>query len=484
MKRFVSVLLILAAVAGILVSCSGTTGEPAATTAADSETVSVQTEAAPETTYAPLPDRDLKGKTFNALIRTEWKYEFVPEDESTDVLVAEAITERNARVEEKYNMKLNFIDTKGDWNNRENFINAVHNTVMAGDGAYDFIAGYQATIVQNVTRGDLLNLLDLPYIELDKPWWTQKGVDSLTVNKRCFIATGDITVTMLEYLYCFYFNKNLAKDHDLPDLYAIVDEGKWTHDKLTELITGLSVDLDGDGTLTEKDRFALISGGDYLRQYLVAYDTPVASKKADGSPYLSWNTPRTVSVVEKLNNQYNDSKETYISTDKTKLTNLFRNDQAVFATGLFGQAAKMRDMASDFGILPYPKFSEDQPDYLTSTNNNVSMIAVPITCKDTENTAFLIEAMCRESTDTISAAFYDTALKSKYARDENSVRMVDLIRNSLSFDFGWVYSTVLNLGGSYETFVVDKNTDFASYYASRVNEYTTNLEQIFSTYYD
>ena len=29
-----------------------------------------------------------------------------------------------------------------------------------------------------------------------------------------------------------------------------------------------------------------------------------------------------------------------------------------------------------------------------------------------------------------------------------SARMIDLIRNSLSFDFGWVYSTVLNLGNS------------------------------------
>ena len=486
-KRMLSLFLAALLVTALLAACgsSGDSADPGNSPGSEPQAEAEQpaeTEAADA--VVPLPDRSFGGQTVTALIRTEWAYEFLPDEGGSDTVVSDAIRERNNRVEEKYEVKLNFIDTPGDWGNKDNFINAVHNSVLAGDGEYDFVSGYQATIVQNVTMGDFLNLLDLPYIDLSSAWWTQKGVDALTVNNRCFIATGDITVTMLEYLYCIYYQKELASANGLPDLYELVDSGKWTHDKLAELITGTSLDADGDGSMTDADRFGLISGGDYLRQYLVAYDTPVVSVKEDGTPYLSWNTEHTVSVVEKLVSLYDNSGETFVSSDKAFLTNLFRNGQALFATGLFGQAASMRDMEADFGILPYPKFSEEQKDYLTSTNNNVSMICVPITCRDTDGTAFVIEALCRESTDTVSAAFYDTALKSKYARDDDSARMIDLIRNSLSFDFGWVYSTVLNLGNSYQMFVEESNTDFASYYATRENEYAAGLDNIKATYFD
>ncbi len=487
MKRCLCLLLSALMLSGCLAACSGGKTEetlPDAGSAAVGEPVPEDGEAETEAASDPLPDRDFGGADVTALIRTEWAYEFLPDEGGSDAMVSEAIAERNNRVEEKYNVRLKFEDTRGDWGNKDNFINAVHNSVLAGDGAYDFVSGYQATIVQNVTMGDFLNLLELPYIDLSSAWWTRKGVDALTVNNRCFIATGDITVTMLEYLYCMYWQKELAAANGLPDLYALVDSGKWTHDKLKELIAGTSLDVNGDGSMTDADRFGLIAGGDYLRQYLVAYDTPVVSVKADGTPYLSWNTEHTVSVVESLVSLYNNSGETFISSDKTLLTGLFRNGQALFAAGLFGQAAAMRDMEADFGIIPYPKFDEAQADYLTSTNNNVSMICVPVTCGDTDAAAFVIEALCRESTDTVSAAFYDTALKSKYARDDDSARMIDLIRGSLSFDFGWVYSTVLNLGNSYQMFVEENNTDFASYYASRENEYNAGLENIRATYFD
>ena len=335
-----------------------------------------------------------------------------------------------------------------------------------------------------MAAGDLLDLNTLPYLELKKSWWTQKGIEALTVNDRCYLATGDITVSMLEYLYCMYYNKTLAANYQVENLYDLVDAGKWTHDKLAEISANTSKDTDGDGSMTEADQFSIITGGDQLRQYLVAYDTPVMAQDASGKPELAWYNERTVSTVEKLVSFYAQNSGAFVISDRNKIASLFMNDQALFIQGLFGQAAALRDMDSDFGILPYPKFDEAQPDYLTSTNNNVPMICVPKTCEDTESTALIIEAMCRESTDTVSAAFYDVALKSKYSRDEDTARMIDLIRNSLSFDFGWVNSVVLNLGNSYQMFVEEKNTDFVSYYMSREQEYTANMDKILAPYFD
>lgn len=481
-RIFLALLAALLCLSGV--SC-GSSVEEVTDVPGDNQTNSAETEAVAETPdYEPLPDVSLNGKSMDVLIRTELAYEFMPDEGGADTAVSEAIYQRNLAVEETYDVKLNFIATPGDWSNQDNFRNAISNSVLANDGAYDFVAGYQAIIVHNVAAGDFLDLNTLPYLELSEPWWTQKGVEALTVNGRCYIATGDITVSMLEYLYCMYYNKTLAANYQLENLYALVDEGKWTHDKLAEISAGTSRDTDGDGSMTESDQFAMISGGDLLRQFLVAYNTPVMSQDDSGSPKLVWNNERTVSAVEKLVSFYGKNNETFITGDRNKIASMFMNDQVLFIQGLFGQAAALRDMDSDFGILPYPKFDEAQSDYLTSTNNNVSMICVPKTCEDPENTALIIEAMCRESTGTVSAAFYDVAMKSKYSRDEDTVRMIDLIRNSLSFDFGWVNSVVLNLGNSYQMFVEEKNTDFVSYYMTREQEYTANMDKILAPYFD
>lgn len=484
MKKQILPLLLAALLTMSAVSCGSATDPE--TTAQNTDTpAETAAEASDEASdITPLPVISLNGASMDVLIRSELAYEFISEEGGADVAVSEAIHQRNLVIEEQYDTKLNFIATPGDWSNQDNFRNTISNSVLAGDGAYDFIAGYQAIIVHNVAAGDLLDLNTLPYLELKKSWWTQKGIEALTVNNRCYLATGDITVSMLEYLYCMYYNKTLAANYQVENLYDLVDAGKWTHDKLAEISANTSKDTDGDGSMTEADQFSIITGGDLLRQYLVAYDTPVMAQDASGKPELVWYNERTVSTVEKLVSFYAQNSEAFVISDRNKIASLFMNDQALFIQGLFGQAAALRDMDSDFGILPYPKFDEAQPDYLTSTNNNVSMICVPKTCEDTESTALIIEAMCRESTDTVSAAFYDVALKSKYSRDEDTARMIDLIRNSLSFDFGWVNSVVLNLGNSYQMFVEEKNTDFVSYYMSREQEYTANMDKILAPYFD
>ena len=483
MKKHILTLLLAALLTLSAVSCgSGTDTETAAQNNSNVETAADVSAEIPD--VEPLPVVSLDGTTVDVLIRTELAYEFISDEGGADTLVSEAIHQRNLVIEDTYDTRLNFIATPGDWSNQDNFRNTISNSVLSGDGAYDFIAGYQAIIVHNVTAGDLMDLNTLPYLELQKPWWIQKGVEALTVNDRCYIATGDITVSMLEYLYCMYYNKTLAANYQVENLYDLVDAGQWTHDKLAEICAGTAQDTDGDGSMTEADQFSIITGGDLLRQFLVAYDTPVMAQTASGKPELVWYNERTVSAVEKLVSFYAQNADAFVISDRNKIASMFMNDQALFIQGLFGQAAALRDMTSDFGILPYPKFDEIQPEYLTSTNNNVSMICVPKTCEDPENTALIIEAMCRESTDTVSAAFYDLALKSKYSRDEDTARMIDLIRGSLSFDFGWVNSVVLNLGNSYQMFVDENNTDFVSYYMSREQEYTANMDKILAPYFD
>jgi hypothetical protein len=92
-------------------------------------------------------------------------------------------------------------------------------------------------------------------------------------------------------------------------------------------------------------------------------------------------------------------------------------------------------MEVEFGIIPYPKYDEAQPNYVSRVEYYMAM-QVPVTNPDLERAGVMLEALNGESAKTIIPAYYEIALKSKYARDDDSAQMLDLIFNTLVVDIG------------------------------------------------
>ena len=196
-RRSLAILLILLTLSNFACGSTDNTEPDSTTDGSTSDGSSSATDSA-DTTAAidELEVRDLNDRDINILLRSEWDYEFMIDEESGDT-VSDAIYQRNTAVEDSYNCNLNFTDFAGNWANHENFTNIIHNSVLAGDGAYDFIAGYQAVLTINIQNGDLMNLYEVPHLELDAPWWTEAGIEELTFNGRCYQVGGDIAVRML-----------------------------------------------------------------------------------------------------------------------------------------------------------------------------------------------------------------------------------------------------------------------------------------------
>ncbi|MBQ8508707.1 MAG: hypothetical protein IJ493_02255 [Clostridia bacterium] len=463
----------------ILASCGGSADNPG-TSASDITTADTTATVG----IAELEVKDLGGKEINMLIRSEWSYEFMVEEEIGEV-INDAIYQRNSAIEDRYKCSFNFIDMPGTWGQHENFANTIHNSVLAGDGAYDFVIGYQACLPININNGDMLNLLELPYLTLDAPWWTQEGLDALTINDRCYMVGGDIAVSLLEGIYCMYYNKTLAEDNKVEDLYQLVRDGKWTHEKMMSVIKDTAKDVNGDSSMTEEDKYGFIITDNYILPYVVAYDTPTLGYADDGSLEVVWNSEHTIDVLEKLVDMAYNENVYFPLADSAVQEKMFRDGQSLLVPSTLGKAAKLRDMNDDFGILPYPKYDELQKDYYTTTANGVSMAAIPITAPDPDTSALLIEALCRESHETVAPAFYDIALKGKYTRDENSVEMIELIRSGLSFDAGWINSLITGVSGAqYYLMVKDNDKNFASWYASNEESIQGKVDTFSSVYYD
>ena len=71
-------------------------------------------------------------------------------------------------------------------------------------------------------------------------------------------------------------------------------------------------------------------------------------------------------------------------------------------------------------------------------------------------------------------AFYDVSLKTKYSRDEESEEMMDLVRDSIIYDIGYV------AGGTFESIgrnlAKSESHDFASTYAAGESAALKKLE--------
>ena len=121
-------------------------------------------------------------------------------------------------------------------------------------------------------------------------------------------------------------------------------------------------------------------------------------------------------------------------------------------------------MEFTYGIVPYPKYDDAQENYVTITSFPYTLYGVPMDAKDPNMSAAVLECMASESYRTVSPALFENAFKVKYSQDAQSSLMYDLIRSTVSFDFGRVFNNDLN-GLTYSLFrnaIVTKDTNWAS----------------------
>ena len=133
-------------------------------------------------------DTNFEGATVNILIREAIaNTEFFVEEETGDI-VDDALYERNATVEERLGVDLNFIPQPGEWPEKDTFNGLIKNSVMAADGAYDLCAVLSNQLSTLTLDGLLTNLNSLDYLDFEKPWWAKGLLDELAVDDKLYFA--------------------------------------------------------------------------------------------------------------------------------------------------------------------------------------------------------------------------------------------------------------------------------------------------------
>lgn len=295
-------------------------------------------------------------------------------------------------------------------------------------------------------EGLFYNLLadDVPYLDFTSPWWSESMINELAVNDRLYFASGEASLGVVKGMMCFYFNKDLVTDLQLDDPYELVTNGSWTLDKFGEMAAQAYNDINGDSAIDPGDRFGfIIANENHASNFLNSSELRVTRMNDDGIPEMALGEEKVVDLVSRLSTIMTDPGSAVVFDGKTEYSAVFEEGRALFSTGEFSNAANFRDMTFDFGVIPYPKYDENQTEYYTTARSTYSCFGIPITA-DKTNCAAVLEAMASESYYQVTPAYYEKALKVKYSRDDISSQMFDLIRDGVVYDFGTVFSQVLS----------------------------------------
>ena len=163
-----------------------------------------------------------------------------------------------------------------------------------------------------------------------------------------------------------------------------------------------------------------------------------------------------------------------------KLDSIFMENRALFRVAAPATIEGWRNMESDYGVLPMPKYDEAQREYYCANSvNGVFGQGVPVTNDKLEMTGAFLEALAYESQKTVVPVYYETSLKIKLLRDEESIEMLDLMSRSRVFDLVYIYNWG-NTGEIYSNLMIKKSRDFASEYAKKENSIIAAMEKSLS----
>lgn len=316
----------------------------------------------------------------------------------------------------------------------------IRQLVQAGDDVIQVANLYCAAAPVMLTDGYALDYNSIPYIDLERSWWDQSVNSSLLLGDMRYAAIGDLSITTHDFTFILLFSKDMINQNDLDNPYDLVTEGRWTMDKMAEMMEVVTVDSNGDGAFTEEDTYGYLGTiKNVLPSFWIGAGEVTIGLNDSGVPEMSMKDERFVNVIEKVFAITYDNNARFLS----KLANdvneenigLFQENKGLFMDCSLFWVTALRDMEADFGIIPYPMYDENQDSYYARVSYLMTPI-IPITNGNLELTGAVLETTNYLARQYITPAYYEISLKGKYSRDAESVEMLDLIFANRVLDLG------------------------------------------------
>ena len=369
--------------------------------------------------------------------------------------------------------------------------------ISSGTNLYDAALPFMPAAAALAQEGYLWDLKEFDdYIHFDQPWWDQSANKSLTIGNKLFFTTGDISIMPKIVSTAITFNKEiLEKNFPEYNLYDMVKNNEWTFDKMLEMSRVVTADTDGTAGLSYKDSWGLSSSYGDVSAFFIAGGKNYISKDDDDLPVISFNDTASTTLIQQILQDL-QIKEDWVfhcdevndGSDKWVVSlDIFGQNRALFRTSAFSAIKKLRayDDVQDFGIIPFPLMTEEQDTYYTYCSARMAYGVVIPTSRveeEAEYSAFMLELMAFGGMKHITPAYYETTLKYRDLRDDESAEMLDnYIFKNVVYDLGIIYDFG-GISGMITNLMSQSSANIVSAFEEKENQIQTAIDDCVISY--
>lgn len=365
----------------------------------------------------------------------DWFHAYYDFEELPSEEIDAAIYMRNRNLEDRFNISINFVNGTDS--------TKAKNALNAGLNEYDMMQVRCAEAFDYAVQGLIRSANDLKYVDTSKAYWDEPLNKQLEVAHKRYFLVGAFNLSSYDYTHVLLFNKKLISDYSLENPYELVKSGQWTYDAFDRMAKGITNDINGDSIFDINDSYGFLSPvRQVLPNFWISAGQTTVAMDSEGKPYSRISNEGFINAFNRTfeitrdNNAWYNSEINEAGVHPTFIS-MFQGDRALFMANTFRYLGELRNMESDFGILPYPKLNGTQENYYTRLEGcELFVIGQAASDEDVERTSVILEAMASESYKSVIPLYYEKALKTKIARDDESAEIIDMLFENRVFDFG------------------------------------------------
>ena len=495
MKKFHRVILLLLVIATCLsafVAC-GTPSGNGETTEKGGKNEKTEGSLAPDVSEVETEEEykpDIEQKNYNAEFYLNIMDDVNPADcywvkESSNNALSDAVYARQEKIRDYLGVDIVSILTESESRYIEPFKNAVKNK----DGSVDLLISHVYYGIDGFISGNYLtDFNDVAEINLDAPYWKYNFMDQLAASGHFYLGFSDFNIV---YTHVITYNKNmleLYEDQLDEDLYSMVDNYRWTLDRMISIANLAYIDATSDGK-SRDDTFGFYSDMNIgYAGMLQAFDIQVIDQDEQGNYklaiYNEKNKVKMSDIVDKLHALVR-SDCAYMTREKVDGDPRIYNNRALMQIDATIFLSNMLQYDFDFGILPYPMYDEAQKDVGYRHLQWGGYLCIPSYVPDPTMVAETVE-MISYFSDDVNIAFYEKMLGKQVADMPQDRRMLDIVWDGVCSDVGQTYYSVIKDGNTVLNVLtrlteLESTNNLASYVATTENSINRKLKKFFAS---
>ncbi len=303
---------------------------------------------------------------------------------------------------------------------RNSYESMIQNTYASNDDLWDITAVMTYHMPNVVSSGALIDLRSTEYLDFEKPYWLSALIEDSTINDRIYFAAGDASLSLLKNTICLLYNKELALQNGISDIQNTVLDGNWTADLFRQYSTAAYCGVNPTSPDVTTDTFGFgVQNYNHLSAFGAAFGLRILTRNDDGEYNFTYANDRAVDAVQFLCNLFHNNPG-FITTDNfndhaTEIYNSFMEGRMLFISTTFDNLTNIyAEISGDYGIIPYPKWSEDE-EYSTFARNTYMSFGIMRTTPSSSMASAVLECIASESYKEITPAFFETAMKVRYS---------------------------------------------------------------------